>query len=63
MNEQFKEIEGTQDALLFLDCCAKFGYAGVGPNYCGQIADVIRTLMRRLEDQAAAFERAEALRQ
>lgn len=62
MNDPFKEIEGTQDAILFLDYCAKFGYAGVGPNYCGQIAGVIRDLMLRLEEQALASERAEAAR-
>lgn len=63
MSEQLpSDITGTQDALLFLDYCARFAYQGGGytPNYMGQIATVMRTLMRRLEDQAVILERMEA---
>ena len=62
MTEPTRNIETTQDALLWLDYLAKFGhsYGGDAPNWYGQVAVVIRTLMRRLEEQAMAKEQAEA---
>jgi hypothetical protein len=60
MTDPTRDIETPQDALLFLDYLAKFGNVADVPNWYGQIAVVIRTLMRRLEDQAMAKEQAEA---
>jgi hypothetical protein len=60
MGDPTRDIETPQDALLFLDYLAKFGHAIDTPNWYGQIAVVIRTLMRRLEEQAMAKEQAEA---
>jgi hypothetical protein len=60
MTEPTRNIETPQDALLFLDYLAKFGVMSDAPNWYGQIAVVIRTLMRRLEEQAMAKEQAEA---
>jgi hypothetical protein len=60
MTEPTRNVETPQDALLFLDYLAKFGVISDAPNWYGQIAVVIRTLMRRLEDQAMAKEQAEA---
>jgi hypothetical protein len=60
MSEPTRNIETPQDALLFLDYLAKFGVISDAPNWYGQIAVVIRTLMRRLEEQAMAKEQAEA---
>jgi hypothetical protein len=60
MTEPTRNIETPQDALLFLDYLAKFGVISDAPNWYGQIAVVIRTLMRRLEEQAMAKEQAEA---
>jgi hypothetical protein len=57
MTEPTRDIETPRDALLFL---AKFGVISDAPNWYGQIAVVIRTLMRRLEEQAMAKEQAEA---
>lgn len=53
------EIKTPADALLFCDYLAKFGTGDTVPHFRG-LADVIRELMRRLEDQAIAMERAEA---
>ena len=52
-------IDSAQDALLFCDYLGKFGTHEVKTHF-QNIAIIIRDLMRRLEDQAAAFERAEA---
>ncbi len=52
-------IETPQDALLFCDYLARFGTGDTVPMYAG-LARVIRELMRRLEQQALAAERAEA---
>jgi|LakMenEpi03Aug12_release.lakeMendotaPanAssembly.Ray.scaffolds.fasta_scaffold3501641_1 hypothetical protein len=60
MTEPTRNIETPQEALLFLDYLAKFGVISDAPNWYGQIAVVIRTLMRRLEEQAMAKEQAEA---
>ncbi len=60
MADPTRDIETPQDALLFLDYLAKFGHGFDTPNWYGQIAVVIRTLMRRLEEQAMAKEQAEA---
>ena len=60
MTEPTRNVETPQDALLFLDYLAKFGVISDAPNWYGQIAVVIRTLMRRLEEQAMAKEQAEA---
>lgn len=55
-------IDTAQDALLFCDYLGKFGAYECKAHF-QNIAIVIRDLMRRLEDQAAAFERAEAAKQ
>ena len=60
MTEPTRDIQTPQEALLFLDYLAKFGVISDAPNWYGQIAVVIRTLMRRLEEQAMAKEQAEA---
>jgi hypothetical protein len=60
MTEPTRDIQTPQEALLFLDYLAKFGVISDTPNWYGQIAVVIRTLMRRLEEQAMAKEQAEA---
>ena len=56
------EIKTPADALLFCDYLAKFGTGDAVPLYRG-LADVIRELMRRLEDQAITLERSEASRE
>lgn len=60
MTEPTRNIETTQDALLFLDYLAKFGVISDAPNWYGQVAVVIRTLMRRLEEQAMAMAKEQA---
>jgi hypothetical protein len=67
MNEEepgkyMNSIDSAQDALLFCDYLGKFGTYEAKSHF-QNIAIVIRDLMRRLEEQAAAFERAEASKQ
>ena len=59
MSEHMPEIETPQDALLFCDYLAKFG-TGEAVRYYAGLSRVIRTLMRRMEDQAMVNEHAEA---
>lgn len=59
MSQDLPEIDTPQDALLFCDYLAKFGTGDVSRYYAG-LSKVIRSLMRRLEEQAMAREQAEA---
>ncbi len=56
-----ERIESVSDALIFCDFFAKYG-KGDFRIQLGGMADVIRSLTRRLEEQAMRSERAEAKR-
>jgi len=59
MTEETDPVQTPQEAILYCEFFARFGY-GELRNNCSGIAKVIRDLMRRLEDQALQMERSEA---
>lgn len=56
----FDQIDNPRDALLYIDFMARFGTDANVTMQMQGVANVIRGLMRRVEDQALANERAEA---
>jgi hypothetical protein len=59
MNDEVEPVQTAQEAILYCEFFARFGYGELANN-CSGIAKVIRDLMRRLEEQALHMERAEA---
>ena len=55
-----RQIDNPRDALLYIDFLARFGGDPQLMQSMSGVAKVIRELMRRVEDQALANERAEA---
>ena len=53
-------IDNPRDALLYIDFMARFGFDPTVSAQMAGVASVIRGLMRRVEEQALANERAEA---
>jgi hypothetical protein len=59
MTEETDPVQTPQEAILYCEFFARFGY-GELRLHCLGIAKVLRELTRRLEEQAMSMERSEA---